>query len=119
VFIRFACVPLFWRVDLDVLAHSVGRDQNHDRDNPSARGAVWSFTESSLANVIAAIKAQRRGRDTEAVALLELAEARVGLTSPDVDLLSRIGLLVDAVAAKDLTMASLTADIRRLLAETS
>jgi len=72
-----------------------------------------------LANVIAAIKAQRRGRDTEAVALLELAEARVGLTSPDVDLLSRIGLLVDAVAAKDLTMASLTADIRRLLAETS
>jgi len=118
-FIRFACVPLFWRVDLDVLARSVGRDQNYDRDNPCARGAVWSFTESSLANVIAAIKAQRRGRDTEAVALLELAEARVGLTSPDVDLLSRIGLLVDAVAAKDLTMASLTADIRRLLAETS
>ena len=37
-FIRFAGVPLFWRVDLDVFARSVGRDPDYDRDNPSARG---------------------------------------------------------------------------------
>jgi len=34
-----------------------------------------------------------------------------------VDGQSRIGLLIDAVAAKDPTLASLVADLRRLLAE--
>jgi predicted nucleotidyltransferase len=117
-FVRFAGVPLFWRVDLDVFARSVGRDPDYDRDNPSARGTSVSLAESALANAVAAIKAQRRGRDIEAAELLARAEARVGVASPAVDLQSRIGLLVDAVAAKDPTMASLAADIRRLVAET-
>src|SRR3712207_8324905 len=43
-----------------------------------------SLAESSLANAIAAIKAQRRGRDKEATALLARAEARVGVASPAV-----------------------------------
>jgi hypothetical protein len=116
-FIRFAGVPLFWRVDLDVFACSVGRDPDYDRDNPAAGGTSWSLSESSLANAIAAIKAQRRGRAHEAAALIARAEARVGAASPEVDLQSRIGLLVDAVAAKDPTTSSLVADIRRLLAE--
>src|SRR5918995_1038279 len=47
-FVRFAGVPLFWRVDLDVFARSIDRDPNYDRDNPTARSAAWSFTESSL-----------------------------------------------------------------------
>ncbi len=81
-FIRFAGVPLFWRVDLDVFARSVGRDPDHDRDNPSARGTSWSLAESSLANVIAAIKAHRRGRDGEAAELLARAAKRVGVGSP-------------------------------------
>jgi hypothetical protein len=112
-------VPLFWRVDLDVFACSVGRDPDYDRDNPSARGTAWSFTESGLANAIAAIKAQRRGRDAEAAELLARAEARVGVVSPEVDLPSRIGLLLDAIAAKDPTMVTLAADIRRLLTDAS
>jgi predicted nucleotidyltransferase len=116
-FIRFAGVPLFWRVDLDVFARSVGRDLDYDRDNPSARGTCWSFTESSLANAIAAIKALHRGQDTEAAELLARAEARVGVASLTVDLQSRVELLVDAVVAKDPPMASLAADIRYLLAE--
>jgi predicted nucleotidyltransferase len=116
-FIRFAGVPLFWRVDLNVFARSVGRDPDYDRDNPSARGAAWSLAESSLANAIAAIKALRRGRDTEAAELLARAEARVGVASPDIDLHSRISLLVDAVAAKDPTTAALAADIHRLVTE--
>jgi len=62
VFIRFDSVPLFWRVDLDVFARSVGRDPDFDRDNSSARGTAWSLTESSLANAVAAIKAQRRAK---------------------------------------------------------
>jgi hypothetical protein len=118
-FIRFAGVPLFWRVDLDVFARSVERDPDYDRDNPSARGTSWSFTESSLANAIAAIKAQRRGRDKEAADLLARAEARVGIASPAVDPQRRIGLLLDAVAAKDPTTASLAADIHRLLTDRS
>jgi hypothetical protein len=118
VFIRFAGVPLFWRVDLDVLARTVGRDPDYDRDNPSACGVVWSFGESNLTNAIAAIKAQRRGRYTKAAALLARAKARVGLTSPNVDPRSRIGLPVDAAAAKDPTTASLAADTCRLLEET-
>jgi predicted nucleotidyltransferase len=116
-FIRFAGVPLFWRVDLDVFARSVGRDPDYDRANPSARGRSWSLTESSLANAIAAIKAQRRGHDIEAAALLARAEARLGVAPPQVDLQRRIGLLVDAAAANDPALAALAADIRRLLKE--
>lgn len=116
-FVRFAGLPLFWRLDLDVFACSVGRDPDYDRDKPSARGTSVSLAESSLANAIAAIKAQRRGRDTEAAELLARAEARVGVASPAVDLKSRIGLLVDAVATKDPTTASLATEIRRLVAE--
>jgi predicted nucleotidyltransferase len=116
-FIRFAGVPLFWRIDLDVFARSVGRDPDYDRDNPSARGTCWSFTESSLANAIAAIKALHRGRDTEAAELLTRAEARVGVASLTVDLKSRIDLLIDAVVVKDPTTASLTSETRRLLTE--
>lgn len=116
-FIRFAGVPLLWRVDLDIFARSVGHDPDYARDNPSAHGTCWSFTESSLANAIAAIRALHRGRDTEAAELLAAAEARVGVAPPTVDLETRIGLLVDAVAAKDPTMASLAAQIRDLLTE--
>ena len=74
-----------------------------------------SLTESSLANAIAAIKAQRRGREYEATELLARAEARVGVASPVVDLQSRINLLLDAVVAKDPTVTSIAADIQRLL----
>jgi predicted nucleotidyltransferase len=116
-FIRFAGVPLFWRVDLDVFARSVGRDPDYDRANPSARGTSWSIAESSLANAIAAIKAQRRGHESEAAALLARAEARLGVAPPQVDLQRRIGLLVDAAAANDPALAALAADIRRLLNE--
>jgi predicted nucleotidyltransferase len=116
-FVRFAGVPLFWRVDLDVFARSVDRDSDYDRDNPSARGPCWSLTESSLANAIAAIKALHRGQDAEAAALLARAEARAGIKSPAVDLHSRIDFLVAAVAAKDPAVASLAADIHRLLTE--
>ena len=116
-FIRFAGMSLFWRVDLDVFARSAGRDQDYDRGNPSARGTSWSLTESSLANAIAAIKAQRRGQDNEAADLLRRAEARVGVPSPAVDLPRRIRLLVDAVVAKDPTTAAFAADIHLLLSE--
>jgi predicted nucleotidyltransferase len=116
-FIRFAGVPLLWRVDLDVFARSVGRDPDYDRANPSARGNSWSLAESSLANTVAAIKALHRGQATEAAELLARAEARVGVASLTVDLQSRFDLLIDTVATKDPTTASLAAEIRQLLTE--
>jgi hypothetical protein len=75
------------------------------------------LTESSLVNAIAAIKALYRGQDAEAAALLARAEARAGIKPSAVDLHSRIDFLVAAVAAKDPAVASLAADIHRLLAE--
>ena len=119
VFVRLVGVPLFWRVDLDIFACSVGRDPDYERDNPFALGTSVSLAESSLANAIAAINAQRRDRNNEATELLARAEARVGVASRAVDLQSRIGLLVDAVAAKDPTTTSLAAEIHRLLTETT
>lgn len=78
-YLRFEGVPLFWRLDLDVLARSVGRDDAYDRTNPEARGPVWSRTESALMNVVAAIKAHHRRDDRKAAELLRRGYERVGL----------------------------------------
>lgn len=117
VFVRFAGVPLFWRVDLDIFARSAGRDPDYDRDNPTARGTVWSATESSLANVIAAIKAQPRGQDDEAASLLERAEQRVGLVMVDTALPERILRLVGHAVEQEPSLAPFAADIRTLIAD--
>ena len=60
VFVRFRELPLFLRLDLDILAQSLRRNLNYDIDNPHARGSAWSLTESALANVVTAIKAHLR-----------------------------------------------------------
>ena len=117
-FIRFAGVPLFWRVDLDILAASVGREPDYDRDNPAARGTDWSLTESALMNAIAAVRAQRRGHDTEAVRLLERAEDRVGVSRAPSDIRRRITQLIAAIAQQDPTQRPLAVDIARLVEET-
>lgn len=76
-FIRFADMPLVWRVNLDILAASVGRNLDYDRDNAAARETDWSLSESALMNAIAAVKAHRHGRGIKAVGLLDRAEDRV------------------------------------------
>jgi predicted nucleotidyltransferase len=116
VFVRFTDVPLFWRVDLDIFARSVGRDPDYDRDNPAARGSEWSATESSLAIAVAALKASLRGRDDEAIRLLILAERRVEVPGPDIDVRVRIRALSEAIVQIDPEMASLAASVRHLVA---
>ena len=37
-FIQFEALPLFWRADIDVLAHSVKGDLTYDLHNEAARG---------------------------------------------------------------------------------
>ena len=51
--IRFADIPLFWRLDLDLMATSIRQNRSYDVDNPLARGSAWSLTESALANAVA------------------------------------------------------------------
>ena len=69
-FVRFRDAPLFWRLDLDVFARSVGRDPAYDAANPLARGDDWSPTESALANAVAALKAHARDRPADVEGLL-------------------------------------------------
>lgn len=116
-FVRFACVPLFWRVDLDIFAASLGRDPDHDRDNPAARGNDWSLTESALMNVVAAMKAQRRGNLHLAADLLARAEQRVGIRPAGRDTDARLINLVATIARRDPETRPLAAEIRNLLEE--
>ena len=53
LFAQFADVPLFWRVDIEVFAKSISRDESYDLDNPMVRGDEWSLTESALMNAVA------------------------------------------------------------------
>lgn len=115
-FVRFAGVPLFWRVDLDIFARSAGRDPDYDRDNPSASGGDWSVAESALMTIVAAIKAHRRGRDATAVELVHRAERRVGMHATEGGMHRQITTLVDTIARQDPTAAPLAAEIRQLLA---
>lgn len=101
LFVRFADVPLFWRLDLEICARSIGRDHTYDLDQPSARGRDWSWTESALANVVAAIKAHLRADDDEGIKLLDRAAQRVGLAVEDKSIEERVWRLVDAIARSD------------------
>ena len=38
VFVQFEQTPLFWRVDIEVFAESIHRDDSYDLENPDARG---------------------------------------------------------------------------------
>jgi hypothetical protein len=80
LFVRFAGVPLFWRLDLDVRAASVAEDALYDTGNPAARAreGEWSRPASALANAIGAVKAVARQRDDDARALLDRGFARIG-----------------------------------------
>lgn len=117
-FVRFADVPLFWRVDLDILAASLGRDLDYDRENAAARGTDWSLTESALMNAIAAIKAHLRGREHEAAELLERAEDRVGVTRNPCDVQLRLTRLLSVIAQQDPTQRPLVDELVRLVQAT-
>lgn len=82
LFVHFADLPLFWRLDLDVRARSVAGDETYGSDAGAAPGADWSAAASALANAVAAIKTVRRGRHAEARGLLERGLARVDALDP-------------------------------------
>ncbi|MFB7629747.1 hypothetical protein ACFC0M_02165 [Streptomyces sp. NPDC056149] len=81
VFVRFARLPLFWRLDLSVRAESVADETDYDRGNPAARAREdeWSRPASALANSVGAVKALARHRFDEARGLLDRGFARIGV----------------------------------------
>ncbi|MGG2461053.1 hypothetical protein ACO0M4_14730 [Streptomyces sp. RGM 3693] len=80
LFVRFARLPLFWRLDLSVRAESIEDDPDYDRDNPRARARddEWSRPASALANALGAVKALARHHPDEARGLLDRGFARIG-----------------------------------------
>ncbi len=88
IFVRFAGVPLFWRLDLELWAASRAGDETADIDNPLARGTDWSLAESATMNAIAAIKAVRRGRLGDADGLLARGFERLDSVDPGGDWVS-------------------------------
>jgi predicted nucleotidyltransferase len=111
VFVQFEKVPLFWRVDIEIFAESIGRDDSYDLENPDARGDDWSLTHSALMNGVAALKWLLRHREPEARESLERAFDRIDLPVPEESLWDQIPLLAETVGRLDLEQAEL---VRRL-----
>jgi predicted nucleotidyltransferase len=76
VFVRFASLPLFWRVDLEI-SIPAGCQKAGDSVRRSSLPSDWSLPESALANAVAAIKAHQRNNDEAAHDLLRRAFERL------------------------------------------
>ena len=116
-FVRFAAVPLFWRLDLDVYARSIYRDHTYDAGNPRARAYDWSWTESALANGVAAVKACLRHDEGEARVLLERAYRRVGLAMPQGEVRDLILNLATEVEHMDAQTTGFAQRLTQLVAD--
>ncbi|WP_229853019.1 hypothetical protein [Streptomyces albospinus] len=122
LFVRFAGVPLFWRLDLDVRAASVAADLHYDAGNPAARAreSEWSWPASALADAVGAVEAAARKRDDEARGLLDRGFARIGeddratgAWADDVIRLAHAAALCDA-ALTDLAAQAAALAVRHL-----
>jgi len=114
LFVRFADVPLFWRLDLDVRTASVADDPHYDEDNPAARAHEdeWSRPASALANAVGAVKAAARQRQEEARGLLDRGFARIGENDRATgDWTNDVTRLARAAAQRDCALADLAARV--------
>lgn len=114
VFAQFADVPLFWRVDIEVFAKSIDRDDSYDLDNPLVRGDEWSLTESALMNSVAAMKYLLRDDADRAHESLERAFARIDERVPVGEPWNAIAELAETVGRKDLEQAELVRRVQLL-----
>lgn len=115
LFVRFAGVPLFWRLDLEVFAESAQQDPNCDLDNAVASGTEWSLAESALANAVAAIKATLRQRQVVADELLARAFQRLETSMPPGDQALRVAALAEAARLADRFVTELAVRVQRLV----
>lgn len=118
LFVHFADLPLFWRLDLDVRARSVAGDETYGADALAAPGGDWSAAAGALANAVAAIKAVRRGRHGDAGGLLERGLARVDAAKASAGHAPGAGPVVSGHWCTDVTrLASAAADAEPAQAE--
>jgi len=114
-FARFKDVPLFWRLDLEVVpvsgcvAHEDGSD---DQDSNH-----WSRTESALMNAVAAVKAHLRGDDNRAQEVLLPGYARVASEPPGLSLKDQIQGLVAGIREIDPGIGELLRRVEDLVVE--
>ncbi|MEU8696880.1 hypothetical protein AB0C61_04215 [Streptomyces sp. NPDC048680] len=100
LYVDFDRLPLFWRLDLEIVALSVAGRPGYDQDNPAACRDDWSRPASALANAVAAVKAVLRGRPETARGLLERGFARIGAVDTVTgDWFADITRLAEAAAA--------------------
>ena len=78
-YVRFGGLPLFWRIQLEVVAVSIADDANYDNFNAAARGNDWSLPESALWSAVDAIRSLARGHDKEAHNQLRRAFQRINV----------------------------------------
>lgn len=119
LFVRFAGVPLFWRLDLDVRTASIADTPDYDVNNPAARAREcdWSRPASALANALGAVKAAARQRPEEARAMLDRGFARIGEEERATGLwASDVDRLAHAAAKHDAALADLAAEVTALAA---
>nr|QLG04884.1 Nucleotidyltransferase domain-containing protein [Streptomyces sp.] len=119
LFIRFAGVPLFWRLDLDIRTASVADDPHYDAGNPAARARQdeWSRPASALANAVGAVKAVARKRDDDARGLLDRGFARIGEDDRATgDWAHDVTRLAHAAALRDSALTDLAAQVTELAA---
>uniref|UniRef100_A0AAU2VXG2 Nucleotidyltransferase n=1 Tax=Streptomyces sp. NBC_00008 TaxID=2903610 RepID=A0AAU2VXG2_9ACTN len=118
LFADFDGLPLFWRLDLEIVALSVADLPGYDQDNPAARGDDWSRPASALANAVAAVKALLRGRPETAGGLLERGFARIGVAETlSGDWFTDITRLAAAAAAIEPARGPLAERVVRLAAD--
>ncbi len=116
LFMRFKDVHLFYRVDLNIFAKSINRDENYDKNNPKAKGNDWSLTESALMNIVGAVKALLRNQDEKALGLIERAYKRINSIMPELDIKESMFGLVNEIEMKDKAILSLAKRIKELIA---
>ncbi|MFF3030938.1 hypothetical protein ACFVS7_07995 [Streptomyces rubiginosohelvolus] len=119
LFVRFAGVSLFWRLDLDVRTLSVADDLHYDAGNPAARAreGEWSRPASALANAVGAVKAAARKRDVEARGLLDRGFARIGENDRATGAwVNDVARLAHAVALRDSALSDLASQVTLLAA---
>lgn len=120
LFVRFAEVSLFWRLDLDVHTESVADNPYYDTGNPSARAREgdWSRPASALANAIGAVKAAARQRHDEARGMLDRGFARIGEEDRATGAWAYdVARLAHAIAQRDSSLADLAAGVTTLASQ--
>lgn len=122
LFVRFADVPLFWRLDLSVRAESIAHEADYDAGNPAARAeeGEWSRPASALANALGAVKAVGRRRPDDARGLLDRGFARIGEDDRATgDWAADITRLARAAARRDPALTELSCQVAALAARTT